>query len=44
MKNVRVRYVRGEECEKQMQPTLGEVVTAVLPFSQDVVRGVKDEG
>ena len=33
----------GEGCEKQMQPILGEVVTAVLPFCQDMVRGVKGE-
>ena len=44
MKNVMVRYVRGEGCEKQMQPILREVVTAVLPFCQDVVRNVKCEG
>ena len=28
----------GEGCEKQVQPILGEVVQAVLPFCQDPVR------
>ena len=34
----------GEGCEKQVQPILGDVVTAVLPFCRDVVREEGMEG
>ena len=34
----------GEGCEKQMQPILGEVINAVLPYCQDSVSEGGREG